>query len=80
MSLFTESSIRINITAGGKKYEASIPVEHCPSNSGCRAVVKQADGNTIFNISDNFTIEFTVKENYTSYVYKLIIRTIYISI
>lgn len=75
MLLFTESSVKINITAGGKKYEASIPVEHCPSNSGCRAIVKQADGNTIFNITDNFTIEFTVKNN-TSYVYKLYVHDI----
>lgn len=44
----------------GKFYEAKIPVPHCPSNSGCRSVVSQADGNTRFNLIENFVI--TLKE------------------
>ncbi|XP_046976709.1 laminin subunit alpha [Vanessa cardui] len=53
-----KSSINVNLTADGQQYETSIPIEHCPSNSGCRALLTQADGNTQFAVNENFTIEF----------------------
>ena len=33
-------------------------VPHCPSNSGCRSVVKQEDGNIRFQLIENFMITF----------------------
>ncbi|KAG8228153.1 hypothetical protein J437_LFUL002807 [Ladona fulva] len=44
----------------GQIYEARLPVEHCPSNSGCRSIVRQADGNTRFELTENFLL--TLKE------------------
>ncbi|VVC44657.1 Hypothetical protein CINCED_3A025090 [Cinara cedri] len=44
----------------GQTYEAVLPVKHCPSNSGCRSVVKQANGNTQFQLIENFLL--TLKE------------------
>nr|XP_031828013.1 laminin subunit alpha isoform X2 [Nomia melanderi] len=49
------------LVQNGKFYEAKISVPHCPSNSGCRSVVKQADGNVRFQLIENFVITF--KEN-----------------
>jgi len=43
----------------GQFYEAQLPVPHCPSNSGCRSIVKQADGNSYFQLTENFV--FTLK-------------------
>ncbi|XP_029032401.2 laminin subunit alpha [Osmia bicornis bicornis] len=42
----------------GKFYEAKMSVPHCPSNSGCRSVVKQVDGNIRFQLIENFMITF----------------------
>ncbi|PNF21652.1 hypothetical protein B7P43_G11263, partial [Cryptotermes secundus] len=44
----------------GQFYEAKLPVQHCPSNSGCRSIVKQADGDSYFQLTENFV--FTLKE------------------
>lgn len=44
----------------GQTYEAILPVKHCPSNSGCRSVVKQANGNTQFQLTDNFLLTLKV--------------------
>ncbi|XP_017881365.1 laminin subunit alpha [Ceratina calcarata] len=49
------------LVQNGKFYEAKISVPHCPSNSGCRSVVKQADGDIRFQLIENFMITF--KEN-----------------
>lgn len=32
------------LVQNGKFYEAKIPMTHCPSNSGCRSLVRQLDG------------------------------------
>ncbi|XP_045458049.1 laminin subunit alpha [Melitaea cinxia] len=53
-----ESSIRVNLTADGQLYETIIPIKHCPSNSGCRALLTQGDGNTQFAVNENVTIAF----------------------
>lgn len=44
----------------GQTYEAVLPVKHCPSNSGCRSVVKQANGNTQFQLTENFLLTLKV--------------------
>jgi len=44
----------------GQTYEAVLPVKHCPSNSGCRSVVKQANGNTQFQLTENFLLSLKV--------------------
>ncbi|CAK9798131.1 Laminin subunit alpha [Anthophora quadrimaculata] len=46
------------LVQNGKFYEAKMSVPHCPSNSGCRSVVKQADGNIRFQLIENFMITF----------------------
>ncbi|XP_047502805.1 laminin subunit alpha-like isoform X1 [Penaeus chinensis] len=40
----------------GQFYEGSLPVHHCPSISGCRAVIKQTDGSHVFDILENFVL------------------------
>jgi laminin, alpha 3/5 len=42
-------------------YEVKLPVTHCPSNSGCRAVIKHApDGNHEFQLTQNFHLTLRV--------------------
>ncbi|XP_075229000.1 laminin subunit alpha [Lycorma delicatula] len=48
------------IVQNGQFYEANLPVPHCPSNVGCRSVVKQSNGNNRFQLTENFVL--TVKE------------------
>lgn len=40
----------------GQFYEAKLPLKHCPSNSGCREIVRQEDGNTQFTLTENFVL------------------------
>lgn len=42
----------------GKYYEAKVPVPHCPSSSGCRSLIRQADGETRFVLEENVSINF----------------------
>ncbi|KAL7292410.1 hypothetical protein TKK_0013999 [Trichogramma kaykai] len=49
------------IVQNGKVYEAKIPMTHCPSNAGCRSLMRQPDGNKNFQLTDNFVI--TLKDN-----------------
>ncbi|KAJ8668735.1 hypothetical protein QAD02_010398 [Eretmocerus hayati] len=44
------------LVQNGKHYEAKVPMAHCPSNAGCRSLVRQVDGNTRFQLSENFVI------------------------
>lgn len=45
----------------GQMYEIKLPVTHCPSNSGCRAVIKHApDGNHEFQLTQNFHLTLRV--------------------
>lgn len=46
------------LVQNGKFYEAKMSVPHCPSNSGCRSVVRQTDGNIGFQLIENFMITF----------------------
>lgn len=46
------------LVQNGKFYEAKLPVPHCPSNSGCRSIVRQTDGETKFELIENFMITF----------------------
>lgn len=50
----------------GQFYEAKLPIRHCPSNSGCRSVVKQTNGNIAFTLTENFMLTIKVKiKNFT---------------
>ncbi|XP_049885179.1 laminin subunit alpha [Pectinophora gossypiella] len=54
-----ESSIDATINLDGQRqFETKVSVEHCPSNSGCRALIKLADGNPRFAVNENFTLTF----------------------
>lgn len=41
--------------------EGFVRLAHCPSNAGCRAVIKQNNGNEIFPITENYLFTFKVK-------------------
>jgi len=42
------------VIENGQHYIAQVPMLHCPSVSGCRAVVAQNDDNSKFFIEDDF--------------------------
>ncbi|XP_046433556.1 laminin subunit alpha [Neodiprion fabricii] len=46
------------LVQNGKFYEAKIPLPNCPSNSGCRSIVHQSNGETKFDLIENFMITF----------------------
>ncbi|XP_026299731.1 laminin subunit alpha [Apis mellifera] len=46
------------LVQNGKFYEAKMSVPHCPSNSGCRSIVRQMDNNIRFQLIENFMITF----------------------
>ncbi|KAK4877517.1 hypothetical protein RN001_010023 [Aquatica leii] len=48
------------ILQNGEFYEAHLPVPHCPSLSGCRSLLTENNGNTMFSLTENFMI--TLKE------------------
>lgn len=48
------------IIQNGKFYEAKVPVQHCPSVSGCRSLITQVDRNDKFDLLENFMITFRV--------------------
>ncbi|CAH0382822.1 unnamed protein product [Bemisia tabaci] len=48
------------IIQNGQFYEAKLLAPHCPASSGCRSVVKQANGNTQFALTENVVL--TLKE------------------
>ena len=52
----------------GQFYEAKLPMALCPSNSGCRAVIRQANGNQNFQIQENFVLTLKSPSNKTSWV------------
>ncbi|KAH0550044.1 laminin subunit alpha [Cotesia glomerata] len=46
------------LVQNGKFYESKVAVPHCPSNSGCRSIIKQQDGNFKFQLIENVVISF----------------------
>lgn len=45
----------------GQSYEGKLPVQHCPSNSGCRAIIQQKDNNNkVFSLTENVLITLKV--------------------
>lgn len=52
----------------GQFYEAKLPMPLCPSNSGCRSVIRQANGNQNFQIQENFVLTLKSPSNKTSWV------------
>ncbi|CAK1588443.1 unnamed protein product [Parnassius mnemosyne] len=51
-----QSNVEITVTTDDQKYNASLLIEHCPSHSGCRALITLANGNTQFSLNENFTL------------------------
>lgn len=41
---FPEFNLDVTLQ-NGKVYDAKVPMGHCPSNGGCRSLVRQTDGN-----------------------------------
>ncbi|CAG9771124.1 unnamed protein product [Ceutorhynchus assimilis] len=56
------------IIQNGKFYEAKVPVEHCPSVSGCRSMIYQSDKNNKFDLLENFMISFKQPEGKNVYL------------
>ncbi|KAK0176557.1 hypothetical protein PV328_000678 [Microctonus aethiopoides] len=46
------------LVQNGKFYEAKVAAHHCPSNSGCRSIIQQLDGNAKFQLIENVVISF----------------------
>ncbi|XP_034947491.1 laminin subunit alpha [Chelonus insularis] len=46
------------LVQNGKFYESKVAVPHCPSNSGCRSIIKQFDGNSKFQLIENVVLSF----------------------
>lgn len=59
------------ILQNGQFYEAKLPLSHCPATSGCRALVKQNDGNTIFQLTENFVLTLKVVISQKKLIWKL---------
>lgn len=51
------------LVQNGKFYEAKLPIDHCPSNSGCRSIVTQADGGERFQLVENVVLSFRAGSN-----------------
>jgi laminin alpha 3/5 len=51
------------LVQNGKFYEAKVPVPHCPSNSGCRSIVRQIDGSTRFQLIENLVLTLKVSDD-----------------
>lgn len=47
----------------GQYYEAKLPIVHCPSTVGCRAIIQQPDKNQQFYIEDDFNIILKSPQN-----------------
>ncbi len=52
----------------GQFYDAKLQMPLCPSNSGCRSVIKQANGNQNFQILENFLLTLKSPSNKTTWV------------
>lgn len=74
---FIEFELKV-ILHNGQAYEAVLPVEHCPKQSGCRSLIRQADGNNKFSLTENFLLSLQVllKIKYTNliliYIYTIL--------
>ncbi|KAL0902126.1 hypothetical protein ABMA27_000070 [Loxostege sticticalis] len=53
-----ESSQDVTLTLDGNKNDATMTAAHCPSNSGCRSLLKLADGRDYFAVNENVSITF----------------------
>ncbi|XP_066250557.1 laminin subunit alpha isoform X1 [Euwallacea similis] len=61
------------IIQNGKFYEAKVPVEHCPSLSGCRSLITQGNRNNKFDLLENFMISFKEPDNKNVYLDYLLV-------
>lgn len=48
------------VVHNGRMYEGKLPVHYCPSNSGCRAIVKLPNGDNTFSLTENFVLTLKV--------------------
>ncbi|XP_037870167.2 laminin subunit alpha [Bombyx mori] len=53
-----ESTMEVTVNTDGQKQETNLPIQHCPSNSGCRALLRKPDTSTSFLVNENFTLVF----------------------
>ncbi|CAG9836790.1 unnamed protein product [Diabrotica balteata] len=61
------------IIQNGAFYETKVRIDHCPSQSGCRAVVTQADGNRAFSLTENFMMTLKLQNNKDVYLDYLLV-------
>ncbi|XP_060809379.1 laminin subunit alpha [Amyelois transitella] len=54
-----KSNVDAVIMIDGTLYQTQMPVEHCPSNSGCRSLLQTVDGRRQFPVTENITITFS---------------------
>ncbi|CAO1298214.1 unnamed protein product [Diamesa hyperborea] len=52
-------NINYRLVTDRQNYDGKLSLGHCPSNSGCRVVVKQDNGYLWFDIEDAFTFSLT---------------------
>jgi len=56
------------VVDNGQKASAFVPIAHCPDISGCRAVVRQSDGNTRYMIADDFNLTLSTTSRHGVWV------------
>lgn len=52
------------LTAGKNQYDGKFDIQHCPSSSGCRGVIRPTGDNWWFDIEDDFKFTLTVSMGY----------------
>lgn len=65
------------IIQNGQFYEATVPVNHCPSESGCRSLITQAGRNNQFSLTENFMITFKVTNSTNFYVISVLYQVFF---
>ncbi|XP_049703370.2 laminin subunit alpha [Helicoverpa armigera] len=53
-----ESTINVAVKTDTQQFDTNMVVQHCPSSTGCRSLLKLPDGTKHFPLADNFTITF----------------------
>lgn len=55
-------------------YDGKLPVRNCPSNSGCRELIKQDSGYIWFDIEEGITITLTVSSGNNGSLNNILIK------
>lgn len=61
-------NINYKILTDKQSYDGKLPFRNCPSNSGCRQLVKQDTGLIWFDIEEGITITFIVCEKFKLFI------------